>query len=150
MNIRQAVESDLAALAPCAEAFYASSAKLHDFELGRFVGLWKVLISNGSGAVFVVEKDGLLVGAIGGMVHPEPYSKGTIAQEMFWFVQPFARGGGVLLYRAFEAWAKTKKATELRMGYLVDLMPEKVAHFYERVGFERVEVGYSKRLLCAG
>jgi len=56
----------------------------------------------------------------------------------------------VLLYRAFEAWAKTKKATELRMGYLVDLMPEKVAHFYERVGFERVEVGYSKRLLCAG
>jgi GNAT superfamily N-acetyltransferase len=60
------------------------------------------------------------------------------------------RGGGVLLYRAFEAWAKTKKATELRMGYLVDLMPEKVAHFYERVGFERVEVGYSKRLLCAG
>lgn len=153
MNIRQAVESDLANLADCAEAFYASSEKLHEFELDRFVGLWTVLIRNGSGVMFVLEDEHGrgLAGAIGGMVHPEPYSKGTVAQEMFWFVRPEARGGrGVALYKAFEAWAQTKKATEIRMGYLVDLMPEKVAHFYERAGFERVEVGYSKRLACAG
>ena len=150
MTIRQATIEDLPLLEPCAKEFYASSENLHDFEIGRFVGLWRTLISNGSGAVFILKDGDEVTGAIAGLLHQDPYSAGTVAQEMYWFVRAAARGGGVRLYRELERWAVSKGATELRMGYLVDLMPEKVAHFYERVGFRKIEVGYSKRLECAG
>lgn len=150
MTIRQATIEDLPALEPCAREFYASSENLHEFDLDRFVSLWRVLISNGSGIVLLLINGNEIAGAIAGLIHPSPYSARTIAQEMYWFVRPSMRGGGVLLYREFERWAIYKGAAELHMGYLVDLMPEKVAAFYERVGFHKVEVGYSKRLECAG
>lgn len=86
------------------------------------------------------------MGTIGGMCHEEPYDDDTIAQEFFWYVLKESRGAGILLYRAFEGWARERGCTRLRMGYLVDSMPEKVGHFYERLGLQSEEVVYSKDL----
>ncbi len=116
----------------------------------KFIALWTALLTNGSGGLFLLFEGSEVEGAIGGVIYPEAYSDAQICQEFFWFVKPESRGGGVRLYRKFEEWARTKGANEIRMGYLVDSMPEKVSTFYERLGFHPVEVNYTKVLTCAG
>lgn len=129
-----------------AREFYASSKMLREFNLVKFIELWTIFLVQGTGVIFLLMDGGAITGTIGGIVYPEAYSGELTAQEFFWFVHQKNRGGGVRLYRAFEQWALKKGCHEVRMGYLVDLMPEKVAHFYERLGFTRVEVNYAKRL----
>lgn len=90
--------------------------------------------------------DGLINGALGGMIHRDIYGEALIAQEFFWFMRPDTRGGGVRVYRAFEQWAKARGAVSIRMGHLLDSMPEKVARFYQLVGFKAAETVYMKTL----
>lgn len=146
MTIREATPEELPMLDTCARAFYESSKHLKEFDLGRFTSLWGGWIRSGIGAVFILIDSGAIVGAIAGIVHPDAYSAAIVAQEFFWFVLPDFRGGGVRLYRVFEAWARDKGCNIVRMAYLTDSMPGKVKDFYERLGFSAVEVAYSKEL----
>jgi len=144
--IRQATAEDLRALYPLAREFYRSSRILRGFDLERFESFWRVLFGNGCGAIFLLTDGQDIQGTIGGMFYPEPYSGELLAQEFFWFVRKERRGAGVLLYRAFEDWARAQGCVELRMAHLSDSMPEKVADFYRRMGYEKVETLYAKRL----
>lgn len=132
-----------------AREFYASSKFLGDFDLEKFGTLWKELIESGAGAIFVTESDGKIGGAIGCFAHREIYGTRIIAEEFFWFVREEVRGDGVKLFLAFEAWAGAKGAAVIQMAHMLDLMPERLAKFYERRGFEPIEVRYSKSLRVA-
>lgn len=134
-------------LEPGAKEFYASSKHLHAFDIGRFVAFWKNVIEAQLGIIIVAIDDGEIIGAIAGMVVPEPYSAGTAVHEFFWFVRPGHRGtAGVRLYKAFEKWARDKNATVIRMVHLLDSMPEKLERFYGAMGYTAVETLYSKDL----
>lgn len=137
---------DLPELAACARDFYAASRFLHTFDMARFEAVWTTLLASGTGVVLGLREDGEVVGTIGGVVYAEPYSGDLIATEFFWFVRPGRRGGGMRLYRAFEAWAREQNCTQIRMGHLSDSMPQKVKRVYERLGFEEVETNYAKPL----
>lgn len=146
MLIRQATVEDLPRLSACATEFYSSSKFLKTFDLGKFVAMWAALLQNGTGVIFVIEESGELVGTIGGVAYPEAYSSELIAQEFFWWINRESRGRGIRLYKEFEDWARERGCSQIRMGHLLDSMPEKVAKFYERMGFVAVEVNFCKTL----
>jgi GNAT superfamily N-acetyltransferase len=144
--IRKAAEADLQNLAAGAAEFYAASEFLTAFDIGRFCELWTELLGRDHGVIFVAEDQGLITGAIAGMIHRDIYGEALIAEEFFWFVRPETRGAGVRLYRAFEAWARERGAVSLQMVHLLDSMPAKVGAFYERLGFRAAEIRYTKTL----
>lgn len=146
MHIKPATVADLASCGPAAREFYASSKHLKAFDLERFCSAWKNLLESGVGTIFLLWHEGAIVGAIGGVVYPEMYSDAMVAQEFFWFVSPKHRGQGADLYRAFEQWARENGATEIRMGFLHDSMPERLTVVYKRWGFQPIETNWAKEL----
>jgi GNAT superfamily N-acetyltransferase len=144
--IRRAELADLRNMAHLAQEFYAASHILRTFDLDRFVTMWTHWLTSGMGEIFLLDEGGQIQGTIGGVIHQETYSSDLIAAEFFWYVEDKHRGQGIRLFRAFEDWAKQSGASEIRMGHLVDSMPEKVGAFYERVGYRKVETLYAKRL----
>lgn len=144
--IRELPISELFRLAPAAKEFYAASRFLGVFHLARFEQIWTSLIEGGNGVIFADEREGEIVGTIGGIVHRDIYGEGTIAEEFFWFVREEFRGSGILLYREFERWAKGKGAAQIQMVHLLDVMPHKVGDFYIRCGYVPVETRYTKEL----
>lgn len=146
MTLRQATIGDLPRLSQCGEEFSASSRVLSNFDMKRFRETWTALLSGDSAVIFLLCEGDEILGTIGGMAHRDLISDEMIAQEFFWYVLKGSRGAGIRLFRAFESWAKERGCNRLRMGYLVDSMPEKVAGFYERMGLDREEVIYSKGL----
>ena len=147
IEIKPMCRFSLRKVAPAAKEFYESSQFLRKFDLERFIALWKNAIEGEQGTIIAAFDDGEFIGAISGMLYPEAYSGELIAQEFFWFVRPGHRGlAGMRLYKAFEQWAKQKGCAEIRMGHLADLMPEKVAMTYKRLGYVEVERNFAKRL----
>ncbi len=142
-----ATVEDLPRMEACAQEFYASSKHLRKFRIEEFRKVWDTLLNACDAVIFIQEEDGEIIGTIGGLLHPNLYSeKELIAEEFFWFVRTEARGAGVKLYRAFEQWARDNGAQWIQMMHMKDVMPEKVAHFYERIGYEPIETRYEKRL----
>lgn len=139
--------AEIDSLLPLSREFYASSRFLGDFDIEKFRGIWTQLLNSNMGVIFVVEEGSEPVGVIGGFVHAELYSGKVVAEEMFWFASPTKRGVGVKLYRAFENWARERGAETLQMVHLMDSMPDKLESFYTHMGFEPVEMRYSKRLI---
>ncbi len=147
MEIKPICRFKLRALAAGAREFYASSKFLRSFEIDRFVEFWRPILAAEIGVIFVAEDDGEIIGAIGAMSHPDPYSGELVVQEFFWFVRPGHRGSaGLRLYEALEFWARQKGAKVMRMVHLMDSMPEKLSRVYKRLGYEQVEILYSKDL----
>jgi GNAT superfamily N-acetyltransferase len=149
--MRQVGIGELESVAELAVEFYASSKFLRGFNREHFVTLWTSILSTESGVIFALFDGDIVAGAIAGTVYPEAYSNEKIAQEWFWFLRSAYRGkalASVQLYKRFERWAKEKGCVEIRMGHLSDLMPEKVASFYRRLGYSQVETNYSKRLVA--
>ena len=81
------------------------------------------------------------------MLYPDLYSGDLIATEFFWFVRAEVRGQGLKLYYAFEAWARARHCAQIRMVHLLDLMPERLAKVYRRLGYEPAETHYVKELI---
>ena len=144
--IRKAQVEDLPNMGDCAREFYASSKFLTDFDPERFASLWTGLLASGIGVIFIVEKDGKIRGALGGVVYPDTYSSRQVATEFFFFVEEESRGVGLRLYREFEFWAKEQQCQEIRMVCLLDSMPDKLDRVYRHLGFEPVERHYRKEI----
>lgn len=144
--IVQAKISDLPRLSELAKEFYAASSVLREFNLSKFVMVWTNILNANSGVIFLLMEGEEILGTLGGVMHFDPYCEDRIAVEFFWFVSKQNRGGGIGLYRRFEQWARENGCQEIRMMHLVDSMPDKVADFYCRVGFRKVETLYAKRL----
>ena len=149
MEIKPICRFKLRSLAEGAREFYASSRFLRQFDINKFVDFWRPIIANESGVIFIAEDDGEIIGAIGGMAYPEPYSGELVVQEFFWFVRPAHRGtAGIRLYKAFEQWLRDKQAAAIRMVHLMDSMPEKLGRVYRQLGYTPVETMYTKDLVA--
>ena len=132
-----------------APEFYRSSTALSStsrFDIDKFKSVWSSLITSGMGVIFGIWSSGKLVGAIGGMCHPDIYGSDLVAEEFFWFVSESYRKDGIRLYRTFENWARERGAKTLQMVHLSDSMPDKLKKFYLRSGFAEIETRYAKSL----
>ncbi len=83
-----------------------------------------------------------VTGMIGLLATPHFLSRQIVAGEVFWYTDPTARGAGVRLLKAAEAWARDRGATTLQMIAPTD----RVASFYARCGYQPLETSYIRRL----
>jgi len=96
------------------------------------------------GRVWVALKDEQIVAGFGMTVLPHMLTGQLYAAEVFWWSNPEARGHGLKLFYAAEAWAKAEGVT---MMQLVAPTPE-AEQLYQRLGYAKVEAVYSKEFVC--
>jgi GNAT superfamily N-acetyltransferase len=102
----------------------------------------RMLIEVPCGLLLVAETAGSIIGAIGMMATPHPYSGSLTLSEMFWYVAPEARGSGVKLLREAERWGKAIGARHIIM-----IAPDsRVSSFFQRMGYARLEEQFIRTL----
>lgn len=98
------------------------------------------LIEGGAGAVFVAERDGRLVGAIGLARGDLYFSDDPMAIEQFWWMHPDHRNGmdGARLLKRALAWASE---VGVKIFAMVDLphTDSRAADMYQRLGGKLME-----------
>lgn len=100
------------------------------------------VVRSPDGIVLVSGSDASISGMIAVIVYPHPFSGERIATELVWWVDPEARGDGIRLLRAAEAWAREVGAVRMQM-----VAPdERVGALYRRMGYEPVETSYQRSL----
>lgn len=143
-TIRYAGPSDVDGLITMARHFIASTeygAHIPDDEAHCRQVIEQLL---SVGVVVVAERDGALIGMLGGMVYPHFVTARITATEAFWWVEPHMRGARVAkdLLEAFAAWAIERGAAVIELGS----RHEKLDRFYERLGYRAVERVFQKEV----
>lgn len=145
MTVRPATEKDIPILLDMGKRFFDASGygDRMEFHFGSCKRFFQLLIQSHVLLVYG-EKP---VGMVGAMVHPAFFnSKELYACELFWWVNPDARGVGGELLDALEKAVKDKGASHLSMLSLERLDPEKVGEMYKHRGYSPVEHSYMKEL----
>jgi GNAT superfamily N-acetyltransferase len=147
-SISTATEHDLDILAEMGYLFADLYGKdLMKFRASVFVEKMKTFMKGGLGTVLCLHQKWDLKGAIAGVLYENVFDGAPCASELFWYVWPGAeRGAGTALLSAFEEWARSRGATRVTMAYMVHNMPEALASFYERRGYQAFETHYVKLL----
>ena len=100
------------------------------------------LLTQSDGMIVVADREGHVVGMIGMLLFPHHISSELIAGEVFWWMEPEARGGGLRLLRAAETWARAQGVKRIQM-----IAPTlAVGHVYQRCGYQLVEMAYQRTL----
>lgn len=97
----------------------------------------------------VIEKDGQVVGMIGGVVSPSMFdSNQIVGQETVWYISKDYRGGsiGFRLMKEFEKRCKSMGATLVYMGHMNNLNADILKRFYEKGNYKSMETHYIKRI----
>lgn len=143
--IRRATHDDVPRIVAMGERFISDVYPAAITFNGDTLAALTTNLIDGAGVVFVAESaTGDVIGMIALIVLMQPMSGETVATELVWWIHPDVRGGRAaleLLAKA-EEWAKSNGAKRLQM-----IAPsDKVCRFYERLGFQRVEVAYMRTL----
>jgi GNAT superfamily N-acetyltransferase len=146
--IRLATIDDVPQCLEMGRAFHEESKTLEiEFDKDSAEKTLLHLMSDKNSVLLVVERDGRLIGMAAAMAYPHYLNlKTKVAQEMFWWVAPEARGGmsGVKLLGALESWADEAGCSALTMICLpIDGPAETI---YQRSGYRAVERSYIKRV----
>jgi len=145
MIVRDATESDLAALEQIGREFTAA-AGMPDIDPESLRATLTGLITEQSGILKVAD-NGAVTGALGALIFPHYWNAGEIVcQELFWWVFPKFRGSsaGMKLLTAVEASAKQKGAKRMMMLCLDAVNGEQVGQMYERLGYQPQERTFAK------
>lgn len=139
--IRAATPEDIPALVEMGREFFSLTGLPVEYDPQSVTNMLTNLMNGG--AVFVADD---LSGAIGGLVYPYYFNVNVLAgNEMFWWVNPVSRGTvGIRLMDALEAWAYDKGATVFQMTCLEGYKPHEIGAFYERRGYEKTEINYTR------
>jgi GNAT superfamily N-acetyltransferase len=144
VTIRQATLDDVPRLVELGREFitssrYRSALRPNPDAMGMLAAK---LIEAPHGLVLVSEAGGAVTGMIGVIATFHPMSGDSVMSEMFWYVTPVARGHGVRLLKAAEAWAKSH---DIKQAIMIS-PTKKVSAFYRRVGYSKLEEQYVKAL----
>jgi GNAT superfamily N-acetyltransferase len=146
-KITSLFEVDTKQLVALGEKFYALSGFPGTFHKETFLSFWEQYLQMGLGSMWVHETDTKIDGAIGMFLNMSIMDGAVVAEEAFWFVNEEARGKvGLSLFDAVEKWATNLGVSRIVMTHLHSVMPEKVATFYERKGFKKLQTDYMKVL----
>jgi len=128
-----------------ANKFFSSSGLPGSFVPEVWIANWTKFLDSNIGVIIYYQdfETDQILGAIGGLIHPDVNDGLLVAQELFWFV---VKGAGTKtalnLYESFEDWAKMHKAKRLNMACVCNRSMKSVRKFYERKGFRPVDVSY--------
>jgi hypothetical protein len=122
--------------------FYAEGTIPGEFNPEVFNSNWKNLIDNNVGTILGAWKNNRLIGVLGGVLAPDVNDGQLVANEMFWFMLPDSRGGGIRLLKSYMKLMKSRGAKRITMVHLADGMGNRVKKLYTRLGLEPVETHY--------
>ena len=103
-----------------------------------FKQTWQTIVENG--VIFLLEDNGEIIGGLGGIAYNDILNNRLKASELFWFVNPANRGGGLRLLEEFEMWAKDLGCDCVEVAFIRDSMPEKMRGIYSKRGYREAEV----------
>ncbi len=150
MIIRRAIITDEPDLIRMGEAFWSETplAKFSEFNPEYLINFIRGASVEPSASVWVAEDGNKIVGAVAGMVYPLFFSGDLISQEIFWWVDPEARGteAGKMLFEALNGWAKENGAVALSMIAIENGKAEAVGKIYKKKGFIPTEHAYVRGL----
>lgn len=142
--IRAATPDDIPALVDLGVRFMLESAYGQHLTINAdaMEQLAAQLIGAPNGLVLVDDRDDEITGMIGVIATLHPFSGESMLSELFWYVLPAARGGGVRLLLAAEAWARANGVVKSLM-----VSPNKtVSALYQRLGYVPLERQFIKNL----
>jgi GNAT superfamily N-acetyltransferase len=149
--VRNAIAEDFPQYLPLAHAFHAASP-MHEampFNDKGFYNFFLQAVQNPNMGVWLAEDEGKVIGIAGALFYSMYFSPSSmVAQELWWWLAPEARGKGAgqAMYDMIEAWATAKNATALFMVALEDANAEKMSQIYHRKGFRLMERTYMKKV----
>ena len=143
--IRSAVAGDIPAMTKMGARFFEASGfeKWFRFSPRSFADTLGRLMVDERAVVLVAEQ-----GMAAAMAYPCWFDREHLtAQELFWWVEPDARGGdlGKRLRQGLEDWAYSKGCSTMEMGALEASKVETLVRYYERHGY-----GAKERIFCKG
>lgn len=147
-QIRPARVEDLPRCVEMARHFLAASSYAGGLieNPAQFADVGARLIDHPESTLLIADRSGEAVGMIGVYVYSHPYSAERFASELFWWVEPDARGCGLQLLRMAEEWAMLHGAT--RMQVVAPQSNPALGLVYERLGFTELETHYQRTLPC--
>jgi len=102
------------------------------------------LVNIGIGALFVLYKEGQIIGGMGCIKAPDLHDGKLTAIETFWLVLPEYRGHGMKLFKAFEKWSDDQGCQKNAMIHLADSFPSQLDKLYQREGYRLAELHFVK------
>lgn len=145
-SIRTLLPSESESAAYLGMQFSKRSQNLWGFDLDIAVRNYSSLMESGIITGIGLFKNDNIVGLLLAAKVPSLYNRHLMAQELVWYVDEAHRGKGVLLVKAYLAWAKKEGCTIATMAHMSDSMPEKLKLFYKKLGFSENEIHYAKEL----
>lgn len=139
--IREATLEDLPEILRMGELFCHEAGL--PFDLSSVIETVRGLIESPSSAVFV--GDGAMAGVLSYPMFMDTSS--LCAEELFWWVDEENRSTGIggALVLKIEEWARTMGASRVLMSGLAG-SPAHVGSFYEKSGYELLEIKYFKEI----
>ena len=113
---------------------------------GMAVTLREMMTNPRAGIWLAIQND-VPVGIAGALMYPLYFNPAyEVVQELFWWLNPEARGGGAgeKLFQNVQDWAKETGASAVFMIALDDNRVDKMDKFYKRAGFHPMERTYMK------
>jgi len=147
--VRNAVEADLPIYLQLSADFHAASPmqRVCEFEPDGFKEFVLGAMDNPDICILAAELNGEIVGITGGIIYPLYFSPShKVAQELWWWLTPAARGSGVgnKMFKHLQLWSKERGAKTIFMIALEDERAEKMEKVYCRAGFEPMERTFMK------
>jgi GNAT superfamily N-acetyltransferase len=138
MKVEVATPDDAAEIAALGQLLHdTSSYAAIPYRPAKVEALMRNLAS-GAGVVFVVRREGKIVGGIAGAVSEHWFSDEMLGWEYSFFVEPSARHGitAMKLMSAFTLWCKARGAKRVRIGITTGVNVEGTAKLYRFMGFQ--------------
>jgi GNAT superfamily N-acetyltransferase len=149
INVRAATVDDLPACLDMTARFHAASpiSDVAPFDRDGMAVTLREMLVNPRAGIWLAFRDGVPVGLVGALLYPLYFNPAhEVAQELFWWLNPEARGSGAgeKLFQIVQNWAKDAGATAVFMIALEDRRVDKMDRFYKRAGFQPMERTYMK------
>ncbi len=146
MKVRRATIGDFSQAETLFEEFMNESLAEYgsSIEKSALTATMKALMDN---CLVLENGDGRLIGVLAGQVIGDPMNGASIFQEVVWYVLKAHRKYGILLVKEIEKWCKERNIKSVILAHLGNSMPEKIAKFYERMGYKHLECQYIKRII---
>lgn len=145
--IREATESDFDAITKLASEFWQHTMFDDEFCCESVYNMVSTCHENE--LLFVAEVDqeivGFAAGIVGALLGNGAVKVGT---ELAWWLNPEHRGGsiGIKLLKAIESKAQLLGVKYWNMAFMCSSMPDEVERIYQKLGYTKAEVVYTRRL----
>lgn len=151
MIVRKATLEDFPHYLALAREFHAASPmhNVIDLDAVGYEQFYTKAIHDDNIGIWIAEVGDDFVGITGALLYPIYFSPSNlVAQELWWWMTPKARGHGVgkAMFNAITEWAKAKNAKAVFMIALEDENVDKMTNLYAREGFKPMERTYIKEV----